>query len=210
MLLAEVKPPLTQVAQWDKVLIMDEPKGTALVNLPAESTLGPAMRALPTDGQRKFVIALLELGTMNFTRAALMAGYSGNGNTLNVTAHRLAHDEKVLAAIHEESHRRLHSGKMMAVSVLLNLAEKALKDSDKLKAIDMVLNKTGLHDIRESIVITRDDSTTDEAMIARITHLAKVLGVDPTKLLGQNTQAPIEGDFTVVEPATADGLEDML
>lgn len=186
---------------------------TDLILLPSLNTFGPAMRALPTDGMRKFVMALLELGSNNHTRAALMAGYAaGSDNSLRVTAYRLAHDERVLAAIHEESHRRLHSGKIMAVSVLLNLAERAAKDSDKLKAIDMVLNKTGLHNISESIVTTRDDSATDDAMIARITHLAKMLEVDVTKLIGQNTPKPavIEGEFSVVETPTAEGLEDML
>lgn len=189
---------------------------TPSVPLPDDAALGPAMSALPTDNQRAFVCALLEHGDNDHTRAAIAAGFTGTPNTLRVTAHRLAHDERVLAAMHEESVRRLNTGKIMAVSSLLTLARSAAKDSDKLKAIEMILNRTGLHAQSEHKVTVNDVSRTDAAMIDRIKQLAGKMGLDADKLLGEQpgqskstALTVIEAEFTEVE-GSSDGLEDVL
>lgn len=179
------------------------------VVVPAEGELGPKMLAL-NERQRAFVTACLDLGTLNNQRAAAMAGYTGNDNTLAVTGHRLAHDLRVQEAMHEEAGRRLHSAKIMAVSQLLTLAEKATQDKDKLKAISMILNRTGMHETSEHKVVTRDESKTDEAMIERIQKLAGELGLDSAKLLGRHAsrEEPIEVEFTEVAAEPAD-VEDL-
>lgn len=190
-----------------------EQLGTPLIPLPKASEFGPAMRALPTDGQRRFVIAVLELGTTNYGRAALMAGYSSSTlEVLRVTGDRLAHDAKIAAAIHEESLSRLHAGKVMAVSTLLTIAEKGAKDGDRLKAVDMILNRTGMHSISETHVKTQDVSRTEDAMIERITALCKTLNLDPAALLGaRQAQLPppevVDAEFT---EHSSEGLEDLL
>lgn len=181
------------------------------IDLPALSSMGPAMQALPSDRQRAFVIALLENGDNNHTRAAQDAGFAaGSQNSLRVQAHRLAHDPGIQAAMDEEARRRLNSGKIMAVSSLLTLAKSAAKDSDKLKAIEMVLNRTGLPNQSEHKVTVNDVSKTDEEMIARIELLAGKLGIDATKLLGHDRPAVIDVEFTEVAEHDATGLEDIL
>ena len=181
--------------------------GQDLIDLQAEGTYGPAMRALPTDRQRRFVIALLELGSMNHKRAVAMAGYNGDDNTLAVTAHRLFHDDQVQAAVHEEATRRLSSAKIMAVSKLLEIADTAPEPKDRLKAVGMILNRVGMHEKTEHHVTTQDLSRTDEAMIERIKSLAGKLGLDQRALLGE--AGVIDAEYTEVESST-EGIEDIL
>lgn len=175
---------------------------TALIPIPDEGRLGPAMNALKTDRQRAFVIAMLEFGDGNFTRAALAAGYTGGEQSVRNRASLLAHDAGVQAAMDEEAFRRLKAGKIMAVSTLLTLAKSAAKDSDKLKAVEMLLNRTGLPNQSEHKVVVSDVSRTDDEMIARITQLAGTLGLDPQKLLGGPAPVPevqaIEGEFVEI------------
>lgn len=189
-----------------------------VVPVPVEGSLGPAMNALANDNQRAFVIALLNNGDDNHKRAALDAGYTGTDNALRVTGHRLYHDDGILAAIHEEAVRRLNAGKIMAVSTLLTLARGAQKDGDKLKAIDMILNRTGMHGMTEHKVTVNDISKTDAAMVERINTLAKELGIpiDLEKMLGRNNPAlpkpteVVDAEFTVVEVPSNAGIEDLL
>lgn len=186
----------------------------ALVTIPDEAQLGPAMRALPTDNMRRFVIALLEIGQLNYTKAAALAGYSQESpGALQVTASRLAHDTRILAAIHEESDRRLHAGAAMAVSQLLLIADAAPKQSDRLKAIEMILNRTGLHAMSEHKVTVNDVSNTDDAMIARIKEIAAKLGLDQSKLLGgaeKVEKAVAEVVDVEYTEHSVEGLEDIL
>lgn len=181
-----------------------------LVDVPPEEDLGPKMKAL-NKRQRAFVSACLELGTMNNKRAAALAGYSGDDNTLGVCGHRLAHNPLVQEAMHEEAGRRLGSAKIMAVSQLLVIADQSRDEKVKLKAISMILNRTGMHETSEHKVVTRDESKTDEAMIERINKLAGELGLDPAKLLGNRVPAlppVVDAEFVVV--GSSDGLEDLL
>lgn len=158
-----------------------------VVKLPPVSQWGPAMRALPTDRQRLFVCAMLEIGGRSFTEAAKLAGYEvgSNPQTIRVTGSRLAHDPDVLAAMDEESAKRLRSNRVLAVSTLEMIIKNGAKDSDRLKAIEMLLNRTGLHAMSEHKVTTSDGSRTDEELVKRLKHLAKESGMDEMALLRQ-------------------------
>jgi len=175
--------------------------------------LGDAMLQL-LPRQRKFVVALLETGTTNYTRAAKMAGYGGNSESgLRVQASRLAHDPRIIRALREEGERRLRASAVMATSVLINIAENGLTAKDRLKAAEMILNRTGLHALTEHK--TTVEHTTDElGKIERITALARGLGLDPAKLLGQNAApslpAPKPVDVEFTEVGSTAGLEDLL
>lgn len=169
-----------------------------LLTLTPDAKLGPCMRAL-NERQRAFVIALIEMGGINFSRAAFAAGY-GNGNveSASVQGHRLAHDETILAAIHEEAHRRLRSGAVMAVQTLLEIAnDQTAKHGDRLKAVEMLLNRSGLHAVTEHNIKVERHDVTDEGMIKRITLLAQKQGLDPAKLLG-SAGVVLEGEFQEV------------
>lgn len=198
--------------------MIDKKTREIAVQVPPVEDLGPKMQAL-NERQRAFVTACLEIGKLDNTRAAALAGYTGDARTLGVTGHRLAHTLAVQEAMHEEAGRRLHGAKIMAVSELVNIANSSMDEKVKLRAIGMILNRTGMHETSEHKVVTRDESKTEAAMIERIEKLAKDLGIDPRTLLGQRTPAlpaPVDAEFTVVEDATAEGegsaegLEDLL
>ena len=173
---------------------------------------GPAMRAC-NDRQRRFVISLLETGSDNYTLAARMAGYSGTGNTISVTAYRLSHDPKIQAAIQEEAKRRIQAGLILATSTLMV----HVKNADakvSLKAIEMILNRGGIHAQSEHKVTVEHTMNEDE-MVRSIQVMAKQMGVDPAKLLGDAGYAltdqsnVVEGEFVEVV-ADYEGLEDVL
>lgn len=171
------------------------------------------MRALPTDRMRAFVAALLETGTNNARRAAQMAGYQGDENTLKVSGHRLMHDDRIQAAMVEEGRRRLTSGAILATSQLVTM----LEDPDKrirLKAIDMTLNRIGLHNVNETRNVNETIGSDDE-LVGRIMRLAQSLGMDPALLLGQQMPKPIEINPPVIDAefeivGSTEGLEDIL
>ena len=184
------------------VIFADNDTRTA-VALRGSENYGPCMRAL-TERQRLFVLYLLETGSNNHTRAAAFAGYaSENENALRVTAHRLAHDDKVQAAMHEEAQRRMRASAIMATSRLLEIANNP-KHKDQLKAIGMVLNRTGLHEHTEHKV-TVEHQMNDAEMVVRIRELCREMDLDPVKLLGAKV---MDAEFEVV--GSTAGLEDVI
>ena len=143
------------------------------------------MRAC-TERQRLFVLNLLEYGDDNFTRAAQAAGYSDPGahsNTIHSTAYRLAHDPRVQEAYQEESKKRLNSGLILATSSLVQHVKSA-DAKVSLKAIEMILNRGGLHAQSEHKV-TVAHTLTDEEIVANTIMMARAMGIDPALMLGQ-------------------------
>jgi phage terminase small subunit len=183
----------------------------AVVVLPDEGELGPAMRALPSDRMRRFVIAMTENAATGVetskTRAAKDAGYGGGIETLRSLGSKLAHDERIISAIREEGHRRLGSALPLAVGALVNL----LADNDKkiqLQAIKMVLNRAGIPEVTEQ-KMTVEHLENEGQKIDRIIMLAKALNLDPRTLLGRaadglpqlgpaDSASAVEAEFTVV------------
>jgi hypothetical protein len=106
---------------------------------------GPCMKALPSDRHRAFVCALYEIerGLGATTKAAKMAGF-GTSTTSAVSwraiAYRLAHDDKILAAIHEEDQRRIRTSAPRAIRALTNLVEDP-DHKDHGRAIAMILDR---------------------------------------------------------------------
>ena len=180
-------------------------------NVP-EGKLGPHMKAL-NEKQRKFVVALLSQSQLNYSEAAERAGYkSENNDSLRNTAHRLAHDAKVLAAIQEESSKRLHAAVGMASERLVLMAQEPGKD--QFKAITAVLNRGGLHEKTETRH-TVDVGGDAKNLIARVAQLALLIGMDPTKVLGRAGVAlpppdPIDAEYTDLTPSTGADEEEVL
>lgn len=171
-----------------------EPKFLELrVPMPDEGKWGAAMLALPTDRQRQFVMALVEYGDINFTQAAIRAGFSPA--SASVTGHRLAHDEGIQAAIREEAHRRLGSAGIAASSFLLSaLSDPLVQTKDKLKAAEMIFNRIGLPAQSEHKV-TVEHTMSDDEKLERIKELAAKHGVSVQSLLGDF----VDAEFTEVK-----------
>jgi phage terminase small subunit len=175
------------------------------------------MRKL-TPKMQAFVLAVLEHPEdINYTRAAKMAGFACNtDNSATSTAYRLAHDERVQEAIQEEARKRIGASAVMAASELVNIAANGSNEKVRLRAVEMILNRAGLH-ARTEHKVTVETQEDTASTIKKIKALAEVLGVDAEKLLGANSldKPVIEGEFQNVydeEKAeySTEGLEDLL
>ena len=117
-------------------------QGTAEIADPDIDRLGPAMLAL-NAAQRRFVSAALIYPTGKDWQIAKAAGYASNSyGALRHTAHRLMHDEKIIAAMHEEADKRLRGSALLGVSVIAKIA-RTDGHRDQLKAAEALLNRLG-------------------------------------------------------------------
>ena len=160
---------------------------------------GPAMREL-THMQREFVHLMLDTGGRNATDCASKAGYSGKSvASLRAYAYTLSHNERVLAAMHEEAAKRMRSMGLMAVSNLIAIADdNATTNKDRLKANLAILDRVGLHAVTEHKVVKED--RTDQALVNRLQSLAKALkfGPEQVKALLGSAGVVVDGDFKVL------------
>lgn len=114
--------------------------------------LGPRMRAC-SDRERKFVWFLLTTADGNATEAARLAGYSDPGQhqitktgdrnpTIRIQAHRMMHNERVLAAIEEVGRKEFRA--LMVPAILANKRLlKDMKHKDHAKAVMSTLSRVG-------------------------------------------------------------------
>jgi hypothetical protein len=153
------------------------------IPIPPERDLGPCMRAL-TDLQRAFVVATFTQGKRDATQAARSAGYQGDRNVLGVTAHRLTHNPKIVAAMKEEGERRMDMLGSIAIEKLGDILENSVDHKTTLKAIDMTLGRVGFHQRSESLVTTRTEHSSLEK-IEKLVRLAKAMGLNPETLVGR-------------------------
>lgn len=77
-----------------------------------------------TGKQKKFIDAYLGEANFNASKAAIIAGYKGNGNTIGQTAHKLVNNGKVS----DEIATRLEESAMTSDEVLSRLGEQAKVD----------------------------------------------------------------------------------
>ncbi|HEV2549262.1 MAG TPA: hypothetical protein VGU20_18115 [Stellaceae bacterium] len=130
--------------------------------------LGPAMKALGTDKQRAFVIALVKLGC-TVRRAAQLAGYADNPNSLDCRGYQLSHDPKIQAALQEEGVKALRTSGVAAISVLEEIMRNPQSaDRDRISAAKEVLGRGGFASLSEhNINIThRSEAELDAEMEA--------------------------------------------
>ena len=161
---------------------------------------GPKMSAL-TEKQRRFVEVLLEQPGISRHKAAELAGYQNSPGGMRVYAHRLMHDDRVIAALHEQAGRRMRSNSLVAANVLVDLMESPdTKDEVRLKAAGMLLDRVGFG-AQQNININqtvRDES--GKAILQRIEQLAGKLGVPVAGLLGAKPAAPVvDAEFSEVK-----------
>jgi hypothetical protein len=164
---------------------------------------GPAMLAL-TPAMRAFVVAKIENGCSN-AEAARAAGYSdASRHSLEVQAHRLAHDDRIQSALLEESQKLIRSHGARAVHVLVAIMDnKNAENKDRAKAATELLNRAGLNAVSQhSVSVEHSVKLTDSQREAEIIALCREMGLGETearKMLIDPTKV-IEGDFTEVQP----------
>ena len=131
---------------------------------PPVDELGPAMLKL-TEQQRRFVVGWLGARGKNAARVARAAGFSSSSRADAVSAHRLLHNPKIIAALKEEAERQFDGIGALAIVALRD----QIGSSDpkvRQAAIDSALDRTGygrksMQDIRVENVESRP---TDELL----------------------------------------------
>src|ERR1700761_7445016 len=98
--------------------VKDFEHGEATVPDPDVSGLGPAMMAC-NPAERRFAIAAVMYPLAKDWQIAKAAGYSDRShNALRVTAYRLFHSERVLAAIRECADKEVRSSAMLGIATI--------------------------------------------------------------------------------------------
>lgn len=161
---------------------------------------GPAMRALP-DRARKFVLALLDQKKPNYAAAARAAGFSDRAEGAKVRGHHLAHDGRVIAALHEEAAKRFRLLGWLGVKGLAQIAADP-KNPDYYRANKDLADRFGFMATTQHTVVHEEKRVTPAQKMQEIKDLCEFLGVpfDPARFLGSNPlPAAIEGKFEVVD-----------
>ena len=160
------------------------------MNAPARAEdwgqMGEAMKALPNDRWRAFVRALVA-DTKGFgavTRAARTAGF-GRANTkpssLSKQAHDLSRDERVIAAIAEESRKVIRVGHPEAVTALFNLVRDP-EHRDHARAVAMVIDRCDPAITKHMVDVTHRHEDPDRTALEELKAL-RHLGATRDKLL---------------------------
>ncbi len=157
-----------------------------------DAELGPKMLAL-TEKQRGFVMALIENPGITQGKAAELAGYQNSPLGHRVKGHVLAHDARVLAAIHEVAGQRMRSHSLLAADVLTQLLGSA-DEKIQLKAAGMLLDRVGFG-AQQNININQTISDqSGKAIMERIRSLTDKHGI---KLVGG--PEPVDAEFSEVK-----------
>ena len=152
---------------------------------PIDAQDGPAMKALPSDRHRAFVRALYQVkpGHGANVKAARLAGFGTETSTpqsMATIASRLSHDERVLAALHEEDQKRIRASAPRAIRALESLIEDPTS-RDHARGIAMVLDRVHpvetVHNVRVNHDATPALRATAEVM-QRISDLAAKVGIN--------------------------------
>jgi hypothetical protein len=166
-----------------------------MIEIP-EDVLGPKMRALRTDLQRRFCW-LMASGMYNPTDAARQVGYSDAAEGRKVQAHRLMHDPRVLDALEEATKATLKGLGPVAV----RRAKEILDDRKHPyhgRMVEGILDRAGYAPRTEhSVRVEHSVDVRELEELAR--RLAAETGVSATKFLGVNEAPVIEGEALEVE-----------
>jgi hypothetical protein len=159
----------------------------ALVRVDDTAQLGEAMRALPNDMMRAFVVALVTTGCST-ARAAELAGYSASSkNALASRGWQLAHDPRVQAALHEEGIKSLRASGVAGITILAEIARNPQEAArDRIAAIKELMSRGGFSAVSEhNINVThRSEQEIDAELLALATELG-FSDEQKSKLLGR-------------------------
>src|SRR5258708_1293841 len=151
---------------------------------PIDAIDGPMMKALPTDRHRGFVRALYQVkpGFGAQSKAAKLSGWGqplSSSASMATIASRLMHDERILAAIHEEDQKRIRASAPRAISALSALVENP-KHKDHARGIAMVLDRVHPAETQHTVKVEHSatpDFKETAQVLARIAELAAKFSV---------------------------------
>jgi hypothetical protein len=168
------------------------------MSVPARSEdlgqLGPAMRALPNDRWRAFVQAYLVETYTNKNKdnygaqasAARQAGFGNPKTTPRAMAHiawRIMRDERMIAAVREESQKYLRSIAPDAVKAVQNGIRNP-EHKDHARFVAMVLDRSDPTETRHNVEVTHRHVDAEQEAIEELRAL-RLLGVTREKMIEQ-------------------------
>lgn len=165
-----------------------------MIDLSTEA-YGPAMRDL-NEQQRKFVEMAMLHPLAKDWQIAKAAGYSHRSHgALRVTAHRLFHNPKVLAAIKELTDGEIRGSGLLALAAMKTIA-RTMNHKDQLKAAVTLAGLAG-HTVEQRINVNQTiTDTSAKSILEEIRQLAAMTGVPLDRLLGKPV---IEAEFSEVK-----------
>jgi hypothetical protein len=154
---------------------LDPEVAAALVGDDTGTEWGPAMKVL-SDRHKAFVLALYQIkpGYGAHVKAAKLAGFgtsTSSAKSWSTIAASLAHDERILAALHEEDQKRIRASAPRAVRALQHLVE-APEHRDHCRAIGMVLDRVHPVETRHTVDVVHHVDHDAEA-VRWLRHLKK-------------------------------------
>jgi hypothetical protein len=174
--------------------------------------LGPAMRSLPNDQWRAFCHELVTgaPGHGRYARAARAAGMGKSSTPANMAkiAWRMAHDDRMIAAITEESRKYLRGAHPEAVAALLNMIRDE-KHRDHGRAVLSLLDRVDPIVSKQNIEVTHRIMDPDSEALEELQALRQ-LGTSREKLLelfGGNGLARLERLETAEKSRRADSAK---
>jgi hypothetical protein len=168
---------------------------------PIDAKDGPKMQALPSDRHRAFVRALYAVkpGHGAAVKAAKLAGFGttqSSPQSMATIASRLAHDERVLEALHEEDQKRIRASAPRAISALSRLIEDP-DHKDHARGIGMVLDRVHPAEHVHKMQVTHDATPAFQnsaQVLARMAELAAKycapMPTLPAPVVIENDEAP--------------------
>jgi hypothetical protein len=173
------------------------------------------MRALPNDRRREFVRHFItgKPGHGAITAAYRAAGFGKNSTPTNAAkeAHKLSHDERVIAAIAEEARKMLRVAHPEAIQALLNLVRDE-KHPGHVRAVTAIIDRTDPIVTRHDLRVTHRVIDHDQAALEELRALRK-LGTSREKLLelygpnGLDRIEALEADAMLQRTAKAKMIE---
>src|SRR3569833_3569489 len=174
---------------------MNDATGTPTIPDPDVSGLGPAMLAV-NPAQRRFALAAVTYPLAKDFQIAKAAGYTDRSHgALRVTAHRLFHDEGVLAAIKECADKEIRGSAMLGIATIKKIVRNDLH-KDQLKAAQTLVGLAGFT-VEQNLSVNqtvRDQS--GKAIMEEIKRLADKLGVPKNTKHNKPTTPENEGEFS--------------
>ena len=159
--------------------------------------LGPALRALPNDAWRIFCLELVtgSPGHGRYARAARAARLGEGSTPANVAklAWKIAHDDRMIAAVAEESRKYLRGSHPEAVAALLNMIRDD-KHRDHGRAVLSLLDRVDPIVSKQNIEVTHKIINPDQEALEELRALRQ-LGVSREKMIetfGGNGLARLE------------------
>jgi len=129
-----------------------------------------------SDGERKFVWALVIAGASDQTDAARLAGYTDSNNgAIRVMGHRLAHRERVIAAIEEVGRQAYRMQLVPALMANLKLIQNT-SHPDHARTVRATLSSLGLGE-RTSVDVNHSGDVTVNHTDSAVNDLKVLLGL---------------------------------